>query len=348
MVRLDSLKRDKLLEYLNNYFIPKNLSKKNKIENYKVFSLVDSFYKYTEIMDYLAEKNIIITNRKRDSKELEYNGIRQISNQQQRKLLLQYFQLKDKESLNKLFESNLPLAAYIAYKYSNKSDIEKEEVYISAQEGLFHAITHYDPKENSLFSHYATKCMLGFIKRNNKLCGTSSNISTEIKKVESLAEECFQERLSENSDNYDKIVEGMISSLVESGICLDYYRKNDIDKYSIKDAININNPLNIDKLSNDYILSVSDDIVFEEVYNCAVKEVLNDIFEELSEKYKGARKQMEILRYKIGFDDNIFKTYEETAKKFNMKRQGAFIQESKALLKVRNSKYIGELRDFRK
>ena len=90
MVRLDSLKRDKLLEYLNNYFIPKNLSKKNKIENYKVFSLVDSFYKYTEIMDYLIKKGIIITNRKRDSKELEYNGIRQISNQQQRKLLLQY------------------------------------------------------------------------------------------------------------------------------------------------------------------------------------------------------------------------------------------------------------------
>ena len=256
-----------------------------------------------------------------------------LSDEERNQLFLEYNKKNDRNILNELFEKHLFLAENMAKKFSNNHYSGNfEEAFAVAQEGLFHAIKNYDVNIGN-FRVYAYKCIRGYLmtQRKEVLHNANKNLITTFLKAKLVVEEEYQERLSDNGQNYDRMVEDIIKILYLDNVCNEKYDYNHgkMTEFDIKDLININNCLAYEEEVVDPLQTDDKELSTSIEYDQFKKEVEQSINEGLN------KREQYIIRQRFGFSDGEIKTLREVGKSLSISGEAVRQSEERALGKLK-------------
>ena len=351
MIKIDGLREEELIEFINEKIINENTSKKtknNKIQNHKIFSLTNEFSTYIKIISYIENKGIKIEDNTFFTVDTTYNGNTYISHTKEEQLINEYINTKDKKIEKILFEKNLPSAAFVAYKYGYLRGYDPDEMYIAAQEGLFTAIQNYNPNKNGRFSSYCKLYILRGLHYNHRSLNIASNyVSDIIRKEKEQVEEDYLVKLnSADDENYKYMVNHIVNKLVNDGVCTENLKPRRLCRIDIENALNIENTVSIQDI-NENELVIQNDYLKPTLK----KEMLKLLKEILSSYIKNEEKfnlSYNIILDYYGLVDNSPKTYSEISKKYNLSVEAIRRREKNTINKIKKHNKVKVLKEYLK
>lgn len=217
-------------------------------------------------------------------------------------LLSKYKETKDINIRNKIVKKYMHVAEYIADKYAEKNNSNKEDLYSYAYEGLILSIDEYNETIKSNFFKYIFCRVFQFLDIG--LVESESSIYMRADRYKIL-KQVIKEIEIENKDNfYDNYY--LLDKIIDKLPIEKFYKKN--SENNTKKYLSLYNLLYLDEQNLD-ILYENNNI---DAINNLVREVL------ITEINKLRKKEKDILNYYYGFYDGNCYTLEEISKILNL------------------------------
>jgi RNA polymerase primary sigma factor len=236
---------------------------------------------------------------------------------------------------NKIYLSNIALAISLARKY--KCNIDIEDLYMAAFEGLDNAIDKFDYAKGFRFSTYAfwwiRQSISRYIQNNNSLIKLPIHLQEKINKINKCEDKLRMLRGRDVTPNE-----------------LSKYMKK---KYGAKKAYNVEcikevRMFSQPPISFEYYKSEISNIPEDESLSPVTYHFEQELHRELDYLLKTAltEREQEILKLRFGLDDGKTRTLEEAGAIFDCTRERIRQIEAKALRKLKNPNKLKRLIDF--
>ncbi len=260
-------------------------------------------------------------------------------------LALQYADTHDPEVKNKLINHNLRLVVSIAKHFANPA-LSFMDLIQYGNIGLMTAVDKFDPSLGFKFSTYATWWIkqsilrgLGNDSRTIRLpihaCEQAiKNRHSKVELEKKLDRACTEEELVDYINENKLFASSSITSIDIPTLRL-YEATFEGNIVSL--SAPVRNEEDEDSVLGDFIPSKMPSPE-EEVEKLQLKEIMNDVINEVITDDR-ARK---VLRLRFGIDDEIPRTLEQVAVIYNVTKERIRQIESKAIRKLRHSRYAKE------
>lgn len=369
----------RLDEFLDKKFIPNNVIYKVIEGNYlekiyqghislkKIISLKLSFLELSHVMNYLQEKNIIVTGKLPNFDEIFSNYINKnhgllgenTSYIRTYATNNRYLSLNDEETISKLIDYNNPksdnyknpkirkeiIEGNLWYVYSistkllkifNYSNININELESYGYEALIKAIDNFNSSKYNNFFDYAYTSIKRAIKE-----GLSQMDSKEYKRSEWLYNFYICKSEVENitgeklKDNY--ALAYLINDLMyQKGFIINKIKKQDnLNRIMLTIELSLDDYPNVLIEESAYYQEIEDKL--EQDY---IKNQLNEIYKSLKPNHLIA------IKLRFGIDDNKEHTLDEIGEKLNITREGARIITNGALKRIRKNPISNNLNQY--
>ena len=323
---------ERIIKIIENSLInnQETISQKSLLEICKAYSI----YNIDEIIRYFKEKSLI------NYKDILYlPASLQID-------LIKEVRNGDKNARNVMILTNYTLVTNIVNHFMTY-DLDKEDFVEYGILGLMYAIDNYNLDNNAAFTTYATKCIIGFLKKNLPRLISQLSIGRNIyylnTKIQKIEEKLMKSLGREDISDLEILNELKKSNSYKNIKEEDIYYVRLYSKYTYS-------------LDKEKVTEKGNDINY--TINCVTSEydefedkVLDKIYyETISKIFTGEIKtnltevELKVLWYRYGFDEeNIFRSSDEVGK--ILKVSGARIRqvERNALGKLRLSNVIRKL-----
>ena len=256
-------------------------------------------------------------------------------------LTLQYVDTKDPEVKHKLINHNLRLVVSIAKHFANPA-LSFMDLIQYGNIGLMTAVDKFDPSLGFKFSTYATWWIKQSILRG------LGNDSRTIRLPIHACEQAIKNRRAkiELEKKLDRACteEELVDYINENKLFVSSITSIDIPTLRLYEAtfegniVSLSTPVgsddNEDSVLGDFIPSKMPSPE-EEVEKLQLKEIMNDVINEVITDDRARN----VLRLRFGIDDEIPRTLEQVAAIYNVTRERIRQIESKAIRKLRHSRY---------
>lgn len=281
-----------------------------------------------------------------DSVKLYLKDIAQydrLSDEEEYELATKYAETKDIALREKLVNHNLRLVVSIA-KHYNTNMLGLMDLIQFGNLGLITAVERFDPSLGFKLSTYATWWIRQSIIRGLSNEGRTirmpihaleqaiKNRNSKIELERTLGRSCTDEELVKYINDNQLFASKQITSMDIPTLHL-YENTFDGNIVSLYTPIGSEDDKD-DSYLGDFI--PSDESSPEDV---AMKNALKDIMDDVVNNCLKSEREVRIIRLRFGLDDGVPKTLEQVSKYFGVTRERIRQIESKALRRIRNSRY---------
>lgn len=266
-----------------------------------------------------------------------------LSDEEEFELTTKYAETKDIALREKLVNHNLRLVVSIA-KHYNTNMLGLMDLIQFGNLGLITAVERFDPSLGFKLSTYATWWIKQSIIRGLGNEGRTirmpihaveqaiKNRNSKIELERTLGRSCTEEELVKYINDNQLFVSKQITSMDIPTLRL-YENTFDGNIVSLYTPIGSEDGRD-DSYLGDFI--PSDEPSPEDV---AMKNALKDIMDDVINNCLKSEKEIRVIRLRFGLDDGVTRTLEQVSKYFGVTRERIRQIESKALRRIRNSRY---------
>lgn len=266
-----------------------------------------------------------------------------LSDEEEYALTVKYAETKDVKLREKLVNHNLRLVVSIA-KHYNTNMLGLMDLIQFGNLGLITAVERFDPSLGFKLSTYATWWIKQSIIRGLGNEGRTirmpihaveqaiKNRNSKIELERTLGRSCTEEELVKYINDNQLFVSKQITNMDIPTLRL-YENTFDGNIVSLYTPIGSEDGRD-DSYLGDFI--PSDEPSPEDV---AMKNALKDIMDDVVNNCLKSEKEIRVIRLRFGLDDGVPRTLEQVSKYFGVTRERIRQIESKALRRIRNSRY---------
>lgn len=266
-----------------------------------------------------------------------------LSDEEEYALTVKYTETKDVKLREKLVNHNLRLVVSIA-KHYNTNMLGLMDLIQFGNLGLITAVERFDPSLGFKLSTYATWWIKQSIIRGLGNEGRTirmpihaveqaiKNRNSKIELERTLGRSCTEEELVKYINDNQLFVSKQITNMDIPTLRL-YENTFDGNIVSLYTPIGSEDGRD-DSYLGDFI--PSDEPSPEDI---AMKNALKDIMNDVINNCLKSEKEMRVIRLRFGLDDGVPRTLEQVSKYFGVTRERIRQIESKALRRIRNSRY---------
>lgn len=275
---------------------------------------------------------------------------RLLTAEEEKELAIQY-RNGDNNAKTLLIEYNLKLVVSIAKHYmyaSNSTILSFNDLIQNGNIGLIKAVDRFDPDRGFKFSTYATWWIRQSITR--ALADDGRTVRLPVHAVEQLRyihraiKELQSRSSSEQLPEYADIAalcneNGWVVKSTRNNKTITPEKVKEYLQYSdMTSTVSLNIPVGEDGKDDSYLgdFIPSDEPSLEDV---AIKNALKGIMDDVINNCLKSEKEVQVIRLRFGLDDGVPKTLEQVSKYFGVTRERIRQIESKALKRIRNSRY---------
>lgn len=266
-----------------------------------------------------------------------------LSGEEEFEIANKYAETKDIALREKLVNHNLRLVVSIA-KHYNTNMLGLMDLIQYGNLGLITAVERFDPSLGFKLSTYATWWIKQSIIRGLGNEGRTirmpihaveqaiKNRNSKIELEQTLGRSCTEEELVKYINDNQLFVSKQVTNMDIPKLRL-YENTFDGNIVSLYTSIGSEDGRD-EAYLGDFI--PSDEPSPEDV---AMKNALKDIMNDVINNCLKSEKEIQVIRLRFGLDDGVFRTLEQVSKYFGVTRERIRQIESKALRRIRNSRY---------
>ena len=276
----------------------------------------------------------------------QIGSINLLTPEEETKLALKIKNNNDLVAKEKLINANLRLVVSIAKHYSNNG-LEMEDLIQEGNIGLMKAVEKFDPDLGFKFSTYATWWIKQSITR------AIGDMSRTIRLPIHVHEQVHRNRVAkkqfiqefQRKPSYEELSDyiNKYKMLVNKNVPMTPDKLKMLDKY-YEDVFSLDTPIGDeqDSFLIDFIEDENAKPVDEDIEKIALRKTIEDIFKQM----KLPQRHIDIIKLRLGFDDNKPKTLEEVGQIYGLTRERIRQIESKVISKLKLPKYSKLLKEF--
>lgn len=238
----------------------------------------------------------------------------------------------DKEALDKLVSANLKFVVTVAYKFRH-SGLPMSDIINQGNLGLLEAAKRYDPERGVKFISYAVWWIRQYMVQG--IAEQSGTVRLPIKQVGNLFKiNGAREKMTHESGREPTEAELAKKLNMKEEDVTDILRVS-------KQSLSLETPVK-DGESRAFVdfLESPTQSVEESLFKENLKTVLNEMIDELDPR------EMQIIRFRFGFEDDEVKTLDELGKLLGVSRERVRQLESRALDKLKKKAVRKGLEDY--